>query len=218
MNPGPRAHRAARLAFCCVATAVAVCAAASAAAKEPTARLGGTTSLALPGTELSQLGPIVVYLERLDAPEELPEKIDPVTIRQKNARFMPSFRVVVVGQRVDMPNVDTIYHNVFSFSRPNDFDLGLYPQGESRSITFTEPGVVKAYCSIHESMNATFLVVPSMNFDVVVRGGSFAIDDIAPGRYRLHAWTERLPTTVREVTLAAGELRRVDITLAEVSP
>ena len=70
-----------------------------------------------------------------------------------------------------MPNDDVIFHNVFSYSTPNDFDLGLYPRGESRAKTFQYPGVVRIYCSIHESMNATIFVAPSIWHAVVGADG-----------------------------------------------
>jgi len=109
-----------------------------------------------------------------------------------------------------MANDDAIYHNVFSYSRPNDFDLGLYPAGESRKLVLRHPGVVKLYCSIHESMNATILVAPTRWFDVVGAKGGYALTGVPPGRYRAVVWAERLPATARVIEIGAGERRDLD--------
>jgi hypothetical protein len=132
-------------------------------------------------------------------------------VRQHTARFEPGFLAVAVGQPVAMPNDDTIYHNVFSYSRPNDFDLGLYRSGESRTMRFDHPGPVRLYCSIHERMNGLIFVAPSRLFAIPDARGAFSIKGVSPGRYRVKLWTERAPELSREIRLAAGALARVDL-------
>jgi len=117
---------------------------------------------------------------------------------------------VAAGQPVQMANDDAIYHNVFSYSRPNDFDLGLYPAGESRTLRLRHPGVVKLYCSIHETMNATILVTPTPWFDTVNGRGGYALTGVPPGRYRVSVWSERLPVATRDAVVRAGESLRLD--------
>jgi plastocyanin len=185
---------------------------------DDTGRLTGRLRLGLPGASIDAVGPIVVYLESHDPDVSFQPGSKRAEIRQQNARFVPSFRAIVAGQTVDMPNYDRIYHNVFSYSRPNDFDLGTYPAGESRAVTFDHPGIVKAYCSIHERMNATIFVAPNPWFAVVHASGDYVIEGVPPGRYTLRTWAERLPPTERELSLGAGESRSVDIALAGDAP
>jgi plastocyanin len=181
----------------CAALLLAVGLASPAGAGE----LRGRVQLAVPGLSLADVGPIVVYL---DGGDGAPRAAAPAAeIRQRNASFSPPFLAVARGGAVSMPNDDAIYHNVFSFSEPNQFDLGLYPSGESRAVSFEHPGVVRIFCSIHESMNGTLFVAPSPWFAVVDPDGSYAITDIPNGRYRLRTWAEKLPPTEREVTLPA---------------
>jgi hypothetical protein len=112
--------------------------------------------------------------------------------------------VVAQGQTVEMPNDDSIYHNVFSFSVPNDFDLGLYPAGKSRSISFRHPGLVRLYCSIHEGMNGTIYVTPTPWFAVADGEGRYAIRGVPAGRWRVKTWTEKLPPVERTLEIGAG--------------
>lgn len=169
----------------------------------------GRVHLSIPGVQLRDVGPVVVYLERLDGEAEAPTST--ASLEQKDALFSPGFLVIARGQSIDMPNADAIYHNVFSFSKPNDFDLGLYPAGESRTVRFDHAGVVKIYCSIHESMSATLFVAPEPHHAKVSTSGRFTIENVPPGRYRLSVWCERLPGTFTEVVVEMGSDAKVDV-------
>jgi plastocyanin len=187
-----------------------VLAAAGARAEAP-ASVRGRVSVGVAGVALADAGPIVVYLEAIAAPA--PKAAAGAEIRQHLARFEPGFTVVPAGAPVRMPNEDTIFHNVFSYSKPNDFDLGMYGAGEARTVRFREPGPVRIYCSIHERMNGLIFVTPSSLFATPTASGAYHIADVPPGRYRLRVWSERLPVWTREVTLRAGEGAEVEIRL-----
>jgi plastocyanin len=173
----------------------------------------GRLRLAVEGTRIADAGPVVAYLEPIDgaAPPAVPSGVPKVN--QKDARFSPQFLAIAAGQTVSMPNDDAIYHNVFSYSTPNDFDLGLYPAGESRKVTFRHAGVVRTYCSIHESMSGTIFVAPTAYFAVVRPTGDFEIRNVTPGRYKLTTWCERLPAAVREIQVAPGKDASVELVI-----
>jgi plastocyanin len=180
------------------------------------AAVSGQISFALPGLTLADVGPAVVYLEAIEAAAARPLQ-RPAELRQHAARFQPAFLVVAVGQPVEMPNDDTIFHNVFSYSRPNEFDLGLYRSGESRTLQFAHPGPVRIYCSIHERMNGLIFVTPTRLYAIPSASGEFRIEAVPPGRYRLHAWSERLPALARELDLAPAQRARLDLALGAPS-
>ena len=54
-------------------------------------------------------------------------------VTQRKKAFIPHVLVVPVGTKVSFRNEDPIFHNVFSLSKPNDFDTGLYKQGATYS-------------------------------------------------------------------------------------
>lgn len=174
----------------------------------------GSVHSGVEGVDAADAGPVVVFLERLGSPLEYPVPSEVPRIRQRHARFEPPFLAVPAGTRVEMPNDDVIFHNVFSYSTPNDFDLGTYPGGASRKVQMRYAGVVRIYCSIHESMNATIFIAPSPLFAVTSVGGSFAIENVPAGRYRLRAWAMRMPRAVTEIELAADDTLTVGLTLA----
>ena len=175
--------------------------------------VAGRVVLLVEGVPLEELGPTVVFLDGVSGSLSFEAPRGRIQMHQKNAQFEPRFLAVPAGQTLEMPNDDSIFHNVFSFSKPNDFDLGLYPGGESRSVRLTHPGVVNIYCSIHESMSATIFVSPTPWFALVSPTGDFEITGAPLGKGRLRVWNEKLPEASRDVVLEAGGKRRIEIPL-----
>lgn len=77
---------------------------------------------------------------------------------QKNKGFTPGSLAIKVGDTVSFKNEDVVSHNVFSLSDTSMFDLGSYPKGQARTVTFAKPGTVEVECAIHPSMTMTIEV------------------------------------------------------------
>jgi plastocyanin len=149
--------------------------------------------------------------------EELKERRPPskhLHISQKGVHFLPSLLVVVAGQSVDMPNDDDVAHNVFSYSPVQKFNLGLYPKGEARTVTFEKPGVVDLYCSIHRQMRAKILVVPNSHYVRVGLGTRYALKDVPAGTYTLKVWNRRLALHESQVVVPAKGKAQADVELS----
>jgi plastocyanin len=154
----------------------------------------------------------VVYAEPLDS--AAPRAPRRVLLTQKNKTFQPRVLAVPIGSTVDFPNNDGLYHNVFSLSAPQPFDLGLYRAGESRSRTFTAPGVYRVFCNIHPQMSAVVVVAPTAYATVAANDGSYTLD-LPPGRYRVTAMSERAAPVTVEVTSTPGASNAPELTLDE---
>ena len=123
-------------------------------------------------------------------------------MKSSSKRFDPRVIAVSKNATVEFPNVDPIYHNVFSVSGANRFDLGLYRSGSSKSKTFDQPGLVRIYCNIHPQMIGFVMVVDSDFVAVTGPDGAFRFDNVPSGPYVVKAWNEEgsevsVPVTVR---------------------
>lgn len=125
-------------------------------------------------------------------------------IRQNGLAFEPHVLPVVKGATVEFPNADTVFHNVFSLSRASTFDLGRYPRGESKSVRFDTPGLIKVFCHIHSDMSAVVLVLDNPHFVVPDASGHFRIDGVPPGEYRAVAWHERARRVSQTIRITPG--------------
>jgi len=143
----------------------------------------------------------VVYFERIPAAAEsvLARQVTHPSLAQKDQCFLPRVLPITQGTVVDFPNMDPIYHNVFSVSPAKRFDLGKYPRGQSRQLTFPKTGVVNVYCDIHSNMAATILVLPHHAFTQPDGEGRFALPDVPGGRYVLKVWHPDRPPLTRDV-------------------
>jgi plastocyanin len=123
-----------------------------------------------------------------DSPSELPVVPSRVVLDQRNLTFVPRVLVVRVGTQVEMPNSDEVFHNVFSFHHGKRFDLGIYPAGTRRLVSFDRPGVSRIFCNIHPTMAAYVVAVDSFHFAVTDAAGRFMVPGVGPGRYVYHLW------------------------------
>jgi plastocyanin len=163
--------------------------------------------------DYSQLSEFVIYIEGklTNAPPFRAKTLQIVT--QRDAVFRPHVLPLVAGSTVEWPNKDDIFHNVFSMSESNPFDLGLYKDPEMKKVTLQNPGRVDVFCSIHSKMSCVLLVLENPYFAVSDSSGHYKIENIPAGVYRLRAWHERLPAETREVTVAENAEARVDFVL-----
>jgi plastocyanin len=134
-------------------------------------------------------------------------------LRQSGERFVPHVLPVQAGTTVQFPNDDPLFHNVFSLSRVKSFDLGRYPKGSTRAVTFGSAGVVPVFCHIHADMSAYIVVLDHPFFVTPDSAGRFALEGIPPGDYKLVAWHERIRPFTLPVHVEAGRTTTLDVRL-----
>ncbi len=144
----------------------------------------------------------VVWLEgALPAPPGEPVR---VVLDQRNLMFSPHVLAVRVGTTVDLPNNDLVFHNVFSFHDGKKFDLGLYPVGTSKRLTFDRPGLSRLFCNIHPAMAAYILALDTPYFAVSDKQGRFSIRSVPAGTYTYRSWRPGGEIVTGVVTVGAG--------------
>jgi len=179
-----------------LATAIVALLAAGTVKPGPPGRVAGRIVILEKDNKPSpDLSDAVLYLE---APASVTTAAKPLTVEIAitDKTYAPHVVVVPVGSTVRFPNHDPFNHNVFSVSEPNSFDLGLYGRGEAKSYMFTHAGLVRVYCNVHPRMVAYVLVMENRYYAQPGNDGTFAIDNVPSGRYRLHVWHERIPSEV----------------------
>ena len=134
-------------------------------------------------------------------------------LAQKDLTFVPAMLPIEMGTRVEFPNLDDTYHNIFSYSPTKRFDLGRY-RAEERpipSVVFDRPGLVTLRCDIHEHMRGLILVLSTPHFVMTDTAGRFRLDKLPPGKYMLKAWIDSRTTREKPVELKDGQTLHVDL-------
>jgi len=151
---------------------------------------------------------VVVYLESDKAPAFT--KLT-ATLNQTGQRFDPELLVIPVGSTVSFPNFDPIFHNVFSLSKARQFDLGNYPSGKTRTVTFDKPGVVQVFCHLHPDMNATILVVPNAWYTRPDEHGAFGFSGLPSGSYEVVVWHKSAGVFKQRVQISQGSTAKISM-------
>src|SRR5258708_25355951 len=158
---------------------------------------------------------VVIYLKKVKGKYHPPEKH--VQLDQKYLQFTHRLIPVLRGTTVDFTNHDPVYHNVFTNSQTNKFDLGRKRNGETVSVKMTKSEVpVKVYCEIHAAMKAYILVLDNPFFTTVGPGQTYEISGIPPGTYTMVAWHDYWEPVERKVKIKKGKATQADITLDKV--
>ncbi len=144
----------------------------------------------------------VVWVEASGAPRTRSAR---VVVDQRDLNFYPHVLAVRAGTVVDFPNNDRVFHNVFSFRDGRVFDLGMYPVGTVKKVTFEKPGLSRIFCNIHPNMSCYVMAVDSAFYAVSDKKGDFVINGVPDGTHKYHAWRPGGSVLNGTVTVRPGE-------------
>ncbi|MDB6115126.1 MAG: hypothetical protein JWQ83_91 [Lacunisphaera sp.] len=133
-------------------------------------------------------------------------------VGQREMAFVPALLPVPVGTRVEFPNYDDTYHNIFSYSPTKRFDLGRYRPDERPipSVLFDQPGLVVLRCDIHEHMRGLILVLATPHYVVTDPDGRYRLGGLPAGHYTLKIWLDSRTVLERPLDLPASGTQQVD--------
>ena len=190
-----------------------------AAAQQP---LRAHVELVRNGHRLKEASQAVVWLTPLGTtveplpqpPSEIPQLV------QKDKSFHPGLIVIPVGGKVEFPNHDPFFHNVFSLFEGKRFDLGLYESGTTRFVQFDKPGISFIFCNIHAQMSAVVITLATPYYGISDARGEVNIRNVPPGRYELQVFhaavaPDALRALNREMTVSPGDTTLGSFTLTE---
>ncbi len=133
---------------------------------------------------------------------------------QKDLKFHPTVVAIMAGGTVEFPNHDTAWHNVFSKGGANDFDLGLYAPGKTRSKKFDKAGVSRILCNVHPTMEAFIVVKDHPFFSSTDSRGLYEIKDVPLGKVRVQVWSPNLDVHSDSIELVRnGEVFDLNVDL-----
>jgi len=143
-----------------------------------------------------------------------------ISLSSEKCILDPRVDAVIVGTTVNVFNDDKLLHRlVFTRAGTNDtltvmpfFNVGQVVPSEKLA---KEPGIVEVRCAIHPWTHAYLLVFDQPYFAVTEDDGSFKIDSLPPGNYKMMVWHEGMTKPAeQQVQVAAGGTAKVDLKIA----
>ena len=107
---------------------------------------------------------------------------------QRNIAFLPGTLLVPAGTTVAFPNLDTVRHSIYSFSKAGRFQIDLYGRDQTRSHEFTMPGSIALGCHIHDKMRGYIRVTTTPYAAVSDVNGLADIANLPAGAYPVTVW------------------------------
>jgi plastocyanin len=165
----------------------------------------------IPGKGSGSFGRVAVWLDGG------PGSAAPVssTMQQHDRHFEPDLLILATGSKVLFPNLDPVFHNIFSLSPAQPFDLGYYAEGKSREVVFPRSGIVQVYCHVHPEMFGVIVITPSRWTTKPASDGSFSFADVPPGKYQVVLWQRSTGLIKKSISVPSRGEVRVNFTLPE---
>jgi plastocyanin len=129
------------------------------------------------------------------------EKSGPSVMDQIDKQFSPHVLVVEKGQQVTFPNSDQIRHHVYSFSKPNDFEIKLYSGNQAEPVRFEHPGIAVLGCNIHDQMVAYIYIADQEITGITDTQGRVHFEGVTPlneTALQVTVWHSRLSSSKTE--------------------
>jgi hypothetical protein len=185
--------------------------------------LKGKVQLTRKGRQVNDASKVVIWLTPLGstlAPPSPPQTLPVPQLVQKDKSFQPSLLVIPAGGKVEFPNHDPFFHNVFSLFDGKRFDLGLYESGTTQFVQFDKPGISFIFCNIHPQMSAVVIALNTPYYAISNGRGEISIGGVVAGRYQMHVFhpsvsPEALHAAEREITVSVGDTFLGTFSLAE---
>ena len=129
---------------------------------------------------------VIVRLVGRDTP--LPRVGSGYAVSQQNIQFHPFISVVPINADVAFPNLDSVRHQVYSFSPAKRFQLKLYAREQNRTVRFDRAGPVSLGCNIHDQMTAYLYVVDSAFAARTDGSGRAVLNGVPEGAITIAVW------------------------------
>ena len=157
----------------------------------------------------------VVYLEPLTHAEAT--ETEAPARHRLSALLNTRFAIVRAGLSLKLENDTPVFHRIFSRSAPNAFELESLKSGSSVSLPVLERGEIHLYCSLHPSEDAILLALSSPWAALVDTSGSFRIEGVREGTYRVIAWDDGAVRASATIHVRRGAALAIDLPLRRVS-
>ena len=158
---------------------------------------------------------VVVWIDGLRAGKPLPPDRRFEVLNQ-NCLMFPEVQAAIAGGTLNVRNLDAAEHRTRITRGASGEVLATIREMDEGQVVPNEhvlakPGVLRLACDVHSWTHAWIAAFDQPYFTTTGGDGSFSIDSIPPGRYRVRLWHPRLEEAEEPVTIEAGKAATVTL-------
>ncbi len=160
---------------------------------------------------------VVVYLDKVKSGKKF-DKIE-AKIDQKGCEFMPFMSVMTNDTNFEATNSDPVLHNIHTYelmgrAKKTVMNVSQPKQGATttKKVKLKRGAGMKIECDAHDFMHGFVFVAKNPYYAVVAEDGTYTINDIPAGKYKMKAWHGTLGEQKGKATVDAGGSTTVDFT------
>lgn len=144
----------------------------------------------------------------------------PAALEHKDCRYVPRMLGVRVGQPLTIMNNDSTVHNTHPTPKLNvEWNQSQRPDSEPLMKTFPKPErFIPFKDNQHPWEKAYVGVFEHPFFGISDQQGSFRIEGLPPGQYKVVAWHESLGEKTVDITFLPDEARHLTFTFTALEP
>ena len=145
---------------------------------------------------------------------KLPEA--PIEVDQVQCLFDPHVVLLPAGATVAFLNSDKVSHNVNIQATRNTAFNKIIAAGSKETHKFEKAEAVEVKCDVHPWMSAYLYVTDTPYATISAADGTFTVEGLKPGEYKLDIWHEKLGKVKAEAVVKEdGSSEAIEIKLGE---
>ncbi len=156
----------------------------------------------------TRIGGVAVWISDIRTGKPLPieRRFD---LANEECLLTPGVQAVFAPATLNVRSGDAAMHENHIVNVGTGELEGIAPFNDNGEVVpfdrlLTKPAQLEVSCKLHSWAKAWILVFDHPYFAVTERAGTFAIDNIPPGTYRVKAWHPQLGVSEQSVTIVAG--------------
>ncbi|MEE8366155.1 MAG: carboxypeptidase-like regulatory domain-containing protein [Gammaproteobacteria bacterium] len=163
-----------------------------------------------------RLTDVVVYLGKVKQGKAFDDSQRDATILQEGCKFQPFTQIMHNDNNVAIVNEDPVLHNIHTYeiigkAKKTVMNISQPDKGTINKKVKLKRGVaMKIECDAHEFMHGFIFVAKNPYYAQVAEDGTYSIDNIPAGSYKVMAFHGTLGTQKGKATVSAGATQTVD--------
>lgn len=161
---------------------------------------------------------VVVYLDKVKQGKAFNAEEKDANILQKGCEFKPFIQVMHNDNNAAIVNEDPVLHNIHTYeiigkAKKTVMNISQPDKGTINKKVKLKRGVaMKVECDAHDFMHGFVFVAKNPYYARVADDGSYTIDNIPAGKYKVMAFHGTLGTQKGKAEVTAGASQSVDFT------